>query len=433
MRTSELHNRRPSRVGAFTLSLLASLALGACGDILNVDYPGRIPAGQVDDPTLAPVLVNSVIGDVECAYNNYLAATTAQSDEYETANSNVPAANWGERAITADTDDYVIGPCEGTFTSFGLHAPMQTARFQGEDIFKRLSAWTDTQVGSRQSLMATVRAYGGYPYVFFGETYCSIAFDGGPVVNRAASLAIAEQRFTEAISLAQAAGNTDMLTLARVGMARTEMNMKKWTEAAQFAALIPAGYEKFADRGTENDRRFNKLYENHTANGLYVIADAYRVLSKTDPRVLVAAVLKPNGDTAGAFNPFTKLVVTTKYHDLGSPIRLASYREAQLILAEAKAQQGDVPGAMAILNGRRAEVGLAALTASTQAEAVTNVIEERRKELSFEGGHRLNDLLRYTLPWKGANGSTQTFNPYSQRPYGSTTCWPLPTKETNGA
>ena len=104
-----------------------------------------------------------------------------------------------------------------------------------------------------------------------------------------------------------------------------------------------------------------------------------------------------------------------------------------MILAEAKAQQGDVPGAMAILNGRRAEVGLAALTASTQAEAVTNVIEERRKELSFEGGHRLNDLLRYTLPWKGANGSTQTFNPYSQRPYGSTTCWPLPTKETNGA
>jgi len=73
------------------------------------------------------------------------------------------------------------------------------------------------------------------------------------------------------------------------------------------------------------------------------------------------------------------------------------------------------------------------LTATTKAEAITAVINERQRELSFEGGHRLNDLLRYTLPWKGANGSTQRFNPFTARPYGALTCWPLPTKEEAGA
>jgi hypothetical protein len=107
-------------------------------------------------------------------------------------------------------------------------------------------------------------------------------------------------------------------------------------------------------------------------------------------------------------------------------MRLASSIEANLILAEALAQQNQVPQAMAIINARRAQVGLAPVTAATQQDAINVVIDERRKELSFEGGHRLNDLLRYKIPWKiGAN-------PFTNRNYGTTTCWPLPTIETNG-
>ena len=310
-----------------------------------------------------------------------------------------------------------------------------------EDIFKRLSGWTDAQVPSRGALMATVRTYGAYPYTFFGETYCSIAFDGGPEVTPAASLAIAEQRFTEAISLAQASGNTDILSMAQVGLARTEMDLKNWDKAAQFASQVPVDYVKLADRGTENSRRWNKIDYFATILGAFVVSCYYRNAYTTnlppdpcagipllqDPRVLV------RDTNHGAFNPFTDLWITTKYPAESSPIRLASYREAQLILAEAKAQQGDVVGALAILNARREEVGLAAVTAGSQAEAVAAVVEERRRELSFEGGHRLNDLLRYHLPWKGANGSTQHFNPFSARPYGALTCWPLPTKERAGA
>jgi hypothetical protein len=410
-----------SLFGAATVTL----ALSACSTILDVQFPGRVPAEKIDDPSLATVLAKSVIGDVECAYNNYTAANAAHSDEFETSNSNGTGAAWGERGITASSGDYIDGVCEGTFTSFGIQTVMHTARFQSEDIFAKLSAWTDAQVPNRKQLLAIVKTYGGYPYVFFGETYCEISFDGAPAVSRAASLAIAETRFNEAITLAQAAGDNDILNMARVGLARTKMNLKKWAEAATVAAQVPSGYLKMADRGTENDRRFNKLYENFNVGGLYVVADELRAIA--DPR------LRVRDGGRGAFNPTIRLWVTDKYGSLGDPIRLASYLEARLIQAEALAQQGQVAQALAIINARRVELGLASVSASTQAAAIQAVIHERRMELAFEGGQRQNDILRYNIPWKGAQGSTKTVNDYTGRPYGGTTCWPLPTTEKGGA
>jgi hypothetical protein len=425
--------------------LLGGVGLVGCSGLLDVEFPGRIPAAQVNDPSLASVLVNGVIGDLECAYNNYMTASAIHSDEFESANSNVPGANWGERSITADEDDYVgttaTPSCEGTFLNLGLHVPMQTARFQAEDVFNRLNGWTDQQVTDRANLISIVRTYGSFPYLFFGETYCAIAFDGGPTQTPVQSLTIAEARFTEAIGLAQAAGNANMLNLGRVGLARTELDLKKWAEAAAAAATVTAGFELFATRGTENDRRWNKLYKNATDVGAYVVSCSFRSAYTTalppDPcagqPLLNDVRVKVRDANKAAFNPFTELWVQTKYIALGDPIRLASYKEAQLIMAEAQAQMGDFATAQATINAYRAGYSLPPLTFASQTDAITQIIEERRRELSFEGGHRLNDLLRYHLPWKGANGSTQNFNPFSARPYGALTCWPLPTKEIAGA
>ena len=124
-------------------AIAASVALAACQNSLDVKFPGQIPTEQIQDPTLAPVLVRSVIGDFECAYSNYMSGSSVHSDEYETANSNVPLANWGERTITADENDYAIGTCEG---NFGSNLTLHTARFQSEDVAKKLEGWTDAQV-----------------------------------------------------------------------------------------------------------------------------------------------------------------------------------------------------------------------------------------------------------------------------------------------
>ena len=78
------------------------------------------------------------------------------------------------------------------------------------------------------------------------------------------------------------------------------------------------------------------------------------------------------------------------------------------------------------INTYRAGYSLPPLTFAGQADAITQIVEERRRELSFEGGHRLNDLLRYNIPWKiGAS-------PIDANPYGQTSCWPFPSQEKSG-
>ena len=405
--------RRRSAAGI--VSILAAGALVACSNILSVDYPGRIPTQQLGDPTLAPTLVGGVIGDTECAYNNYFSGSSVHSDEYETANSNVPLANWGERTITADESDYVSGTCSATF---GMQVTLHTARFQSENVFKQLQGWTDTQVPNRASLMAQTLAYGGFAYTLMGEGFCSVAFDGGPIQPPSAALMIAEKRFSDAITQAQAAGNTDILNMAQAGLARVELDLKKYVEAAAAAQLVPADYVKLADRGTEGPRRWNTMYRLAVTVAAYTVATAYRTMN--DPRVPVVDAGR------GAFNSEVRLWIQTKYTSLASPIRLASYREAQLVLAVALVQQGQVDAGMAIINARRTGLGLTSLTVTGKADAILQIIEERRRELSFEGGHRLNDLLRYQIPWKVGS------NPFTNRSYGTTTCWPHPTIEVSG-
>lgn len=74
-----------------------------------------------------------------------------------------------------------------------------------------------------------------------------------------------------------------------------------------------------------------------------------------------------------------------------SVLRLA---EQYLIRAEARAQQGNVTGAMADLNAIRNRAGLANTTAAGQAELLTAIQRERRVEFACEWGHRWLDLKR---------------------------------------
>lgn len=402
-----------SALGA--LALVGALGLGACKDMLDVKFPGQIPTEQIGDPSLAPVLVRSAIADFECAYSNYAGGSSVHSDEYETANSNIPLANWGERSISPDENDYAIGTCEG---NFGMNLTLHTARFQAEDAFKKLNAWTDAQVTGRQSLMAQAKIYAGYSLLMMGEGFCAVALDGGAAQPPATALTLAETRFTEGLALAQTANNTDMLNLGRVGLARAKLDLKKWAEAATAASQVTAGYNKNADRGQESTRRHNKLWRLAEQTGAYTIAPAYRAMN--DPRVVVADAGR------GAFNAEVRLWVTRKYTSLVSPIRIASAVEANLIRAEALIQQDQLAAGMALLNARRSALSLPDLVATTKDQAIAHVLAERQKELAFEGGHRLNDLLRYNLSWKVGT------NQFTNRPYGTTKCWPNPTREVNG-
>jgi hypothetical protein len=77
--------------------------------------------------------------------------------------------------------------------------------------------------------------------------------------------------------------------------------------------------------------------------------------------------------------------------------------EMYLTRAEARAQQGNLTGALTDLNVIRSRAGLTPSTAVTQADILTAIIKERRLELAHEG-QRFFDLRRINQ-----TGITQTF------------------------
>jgi hypothetical protein len=419
--------------------IIAGALLGAgCRDILSVHVPGRVPADALNDPSLAPTLAASVVADLECAWDNYVAGAALIGDEFIQASGNLNQRNWGSRRITPDEPTLAQGSCS---TAYGFYTPLQTARFQAEDIFTRLKGFPDAQVPNKILLEATVRAYGGFALVALAEGFCQMALDGGPLMTPAQVLAVAEQRFTEAIALAQQANSTDILNMALVGRARVRLDLANFAGTIADAKQVPAGYVKLATRDGTDPRRYDALCENVTCpqNRNATIAPNYRNVTwqgVADPRVAVTTVGQLAFDNAQVHYYPVNTHTSRSYGLL-----LASYKEARLFIAEASARSGDLATARMLINQMHTDAKIPAYdSAGTDAQdaVIAQVIEERRRELFTEGGHRLNDQLRFrgtkwNIPFKGEPGSIFPNGvDLTGLPYGTTTCFPLPTVEIIG-
>jgi hypothetical protein len=404
--------RRPAARGG-RLALL-TLAVLACDDLLKVDSPLRVPAGALDNPALAEVLVRSAIGDFECAFGNYVAITANLTDEFF---SSATTANSGiDLRRRAQFDGLQVTGCavnRGT-PSNQLYIPLQTARFQADDIYRRLEAFTDAQVERRAELMATVAAYAGYVYTLFGEGFCTSAFNLGPTMTPPAILAIAEQRFTVADSLATLAGSADLRNFAHIGRARVRLDLGRRAESAADARLVSANYIKNATYSSDSPRRQNQIF----------IWNNFALWSTVDPRfrnldvggVPDTRIPAVDGGRNGV-DGRNRLWLSGKYTSDGSPIPIATWEEAQLIIAEAEGGQSAVDR----INALRTKYALPLFASTDSATIVQQVREERRRQLYLQG-HRLNDMLRFGLPFDSGS------NPKGE--YGNVTCMPLPAVET---
>jgi hypothetical protein len=436
-------NHRQAR-GIRAALLVFSCTLTACDtSLLDVRQPGRVPEEALNDPALAATLSASVVSDLECAWNNYAAASAMISDQFIQASGNLNQRNWGSRRINADDASYSQQSCS---QPYGIYNTLHTARFQAEDIFTRLNGWTDAQVANRTTLLATVRIYGAYALVALGEGFCEMAMDNGPLMTPAQVLALAETRFTEGLTLAgqitNATTSADLRNLASVGRARVRLDLGNFAGAIQDAATVTPGYLKNVTRDESDTRRYN-AFCNYITCATFgrnaTIAPSYRNVTwqgVPDPRVRVST---NNG--LAADNATVLWFPTDKSTTRASAIPLASYKEARLFIAEASARSGDLATARTIINAFHTAAGIPAYDpggTASQTEVINQVIEERRRELFLEGGHRLNDHIRfrgtpYNVPFKGEPGS---YHPngvdHTGLPYGSTTCFPLPLVERNG-
>ena len=115
----------------------------------------------------------------------------------------------------------------------------------------------------------------------------------------------------------------------------------------------------------------------------------------------------------------------TKHRNQDSPLLVARWAEAQLIIAEIEGGQQ----AVSIINALRDGHGLPPFASTNEQEIQDQVLEERRRELFIEG-FRAYDLRRANLPLFPPVDGPYALGRPKFGTYGTATCVPLPAIET---
>lgn len=397
-------------IGRSPLALLAVLGLAAvvaCSELgLEQRNPGSIMARDVYKPENAALLVTGAIGDFECAFHRYVVAQALLGDELVNAFSNTSNFDYDRRTM-APGHPYGTGTCTSSQIP-GLYTPLSVARASADTILARLTEWTDAELPAtlnRQQLIGKAAAYAGYSVLLLGESMCTAAINIGPELSKTELWQEAKTRFDAAIAAATTANDNTTLNLARVGRARTLLNLGQTAAAGADAALVPAGFVVNAIASASGTARVqNQVFVHTQVSNFSSVDPSYVGLTfggVADPRVTVTVTTTKGSDG----QTFMRRV--TKYADRGASIPIARYNEARLILAEANVTAGDLPGAINIINALHTAAGIPQYNGAGQtAEQVkAQVIEERRRELFMEG-QRLGDMNRYLLPRLPADGAT---------------------------
>ena len=400
-------------------------------DPLTVEPASRIPAAVAEISVNAQLLSDGAVADFECAFNSYTAMSGLVGEEFIYAQQTASRTPYDRRNTSKDDVDYATNSCTN---NLGVYTPLQVARASNENLIRLLNSWTDAEVSAgsgqpnRTNLLATASTYAGYSYVLLGEGFCTMAIsrvrpdntiEYGGEISRDSVFKLAVARFTEAIGYATTVNNTSMLATAYLGRARAKLNLADYAGAKADAQQVPATPTPFLKTVSASDattRRQNRIFlENSGANRSLSVGEPYR--SMNDTRVPVSPTTQVSA--TGITHYFQ-----TKYASSATPLPLATYEEAQLIIAEADIRANSLATALPIIAASRARGGQGVFTGTTQAQYLAELIDQRRREL-FAESHHLGDLIRYNITPTPAVGSPYHFG----GTYGTQICLPLPAAE----
>jgi hypothetical protein len=418
------------RIRRYRRTLVATLAAGvfvaACStsDMLDVQVPNSVPDDIYNNPAFATLMVNSVIGDFECAFGSFVVAEGLLVDEFHDSALNNGNWNMDRRDNAFTSGFYGVNSCT---TVTGLYTPLSTARGEADAAIARLNGWTTAQVPNLEALKAQANLYSGFSYATLGMAMCQAAFDKGPLVSQLGMFALAEKRFTDAITSAQTASLTTVLNAAYAGRARVRLYQHNNAGAIADAQLVPAGFVFNAAMDATNARRYNHIYTAISTSGALTVEPTSRALTtetgQVDPRSATIRLTVAPADGINQIYIPTKFNAASLAAGQSIPQPITRYAEAQLILAEA---QGGA-SAVTIINAMRAAANLNPYAGPTDATSIKALIASERQRVLFAEGYRAFDIERLNLPLVPAVGS-----PYLQGGvYGGTVCFPVPDIEKN--
>jgi len=426
------------RRGALVLGVVAGTA--SCNELLDQSAPSRVLEETLQGPAAAKLIVDGARAAFGCVFQAYVTGMGLLVDELEDTQLAAAGWDWDRRTMLPVGGNFATATCDGA-QQFGVYTPLQTARYTADLALANLKGFSDAEVVDRVKLIGTAALFSGYSHILLGEGFCSAAVDGGPELTPAAVFALAEAKFTEAITAATTANDAAVLNAARVGRARARLNQAKLpgqavvsaklTEARADAAAVPAGFVFNIPYNPASTFSRNMFVVRNRESRLYGVAPRYWAMTfngVTDTRVRVTQ------GSRGQDNLTNNVYFADKYSAQNSPIALAKYAEARLIMAEADYHLVGPSAAVPYINALHAAVNLPDFNSSDPAAILAQLIEERSRELFLES-HRAYDVKRFNLPLDPAPGTG--FMPPNPNgvtrnkggTYGDVRCLPLPDVE----
>jgi hypothetical protein len=404
--------RRTVRAGA--VATVLGLGLGACDDFLTVKNPNLINASAINPTQDAPTLAASAQQNFAVAlgwfamYQSWFVGETLVAETFPTRNE------FGRREVL---------PANGSHNT-DVWAPLSVALASSSQVL-------DLELPEPNSNISRARAatFKGYSFLFMAESFCTGVSRGGPELSTAQMLDSAAASFETAISVGTANGTTagvQLANLARVGLARTQLQAGRGPAAIAAAQAVPAGFTfnmTYVDDAGNRTRLGNRLWQFTLDRGSISVAPAYRI--NGDPRLRFKSPaqhnLAPQDPASGEF------WLQDKYPAFNSPIRLGSKLEADYIQAEAEGTAAQ----LALIQARRAANNQPAYTgATTPAAVLTELMEQKGRDFYLEakrmGDFRRNPNNVLNVPVPGSTYFKPGFSPV-----GNQTCWPLPLAETD--
>ncbi len=366
-------------------ALAALLPLAACdtSSLFEVDSPGRIADTDLNNKDAIPGLVAGMSAELADAVGNEIYAFSAlvagelfHGGSYDWAD--IP------RGVILDED------VNNTWEE------MHQARWVAEDGIRRMQEeiLTDEEF-ARNPFVARAYFFAGVSNRMLGENACVAVIDGGSVQPIATHFERAEDELTQAITIGQAANNSEVVTAAYGARASVRVSLGDWTGAVEDAAKVPVGFVYLA--ALNNEDPSNDLYYETHDRFEYTVFDTEFADHPDDPRAPWHIVFNANGSVANGANGATPHYQQDKYKNLGADVPLVKGTEMLLIRAEAALRDNDVARATALMNEARAFYGmdpLAPAATATPAEAWATLHYEKGATTWLET-RRLGDLRRW--------------------------------------
>jgi hypothetical protein len=412
----------PLTVLAITRTAVAAalVALSACTLFdTNVSNPNAIEESALGDPADAPTLANGLNATVTRMITSVYGPYSVASDELTWVGSR---ENWGkiDAGLVSDpTNEY----------NDAAYPLASQARWLSNYTIQRLEGFNKAGKLANQTDLARTYVYAAITYITIGDNYDDFILSSdrttpGPPIGEAAMVQMydsATSYLDRALPIATAASSSD-LQMQILGLrARAKFSKALWkilkparttpanplvndagaiADATAALGIMPTGYRfrvtpTTANTGTNNIGSEMNSRQEIRAGGDYINPDPSKSNLQPLPGLAGIKLVDPITQQADpviakAIDDCCRVSSTTLL-----PFTLTSWKEMQLILAEASLASGDSASFKTRINAIRAADALPAWDGTTPSAQII-LIHERRVNL-FLQSRRLHDLYRFGL------------------------------------